>query len=439
MNDPAQPDPRYAQSRRAFARARELMPGGVSSPVRAFKAVGREPITIRRGKGARVTDLDGNHYIDYVLSYGPLILGHAPDRVQAAISKAVTHGMSFGMPTEGESALAELIISAMPSIELVRFVNSGTEATMSAIRLARAATGRAKVIKCTGCYHGHSDSLLVQAGSGAMTLGVPSSPGVPASITANTLLAPYNDLAAMERLLAEVGKDVACILIEPIAGNMGCVPPKAGYLEGLRKLCDTHGVLLIFDEVMTGFRVGWGGAQSLYKIRPDLTCLGKVIGGGVPCAAYGGRKDLMRQISPDGPVYQAGTLSGNPLAMAAGIATLEGLRDGKAYEVLERSGAMLETGLKAAAARAGVPIHCTRVGSMFCPFFTSGPVENHEQALVCDTKAYARFFGVMLDEGVTLPPSQFETWFLSTEHDDGCIEQTLVAADKAFAVVAKHS
>jgi glutamate-1-semialdehyde 2,1-aminomutase len=427
---------RYSRSHRAHERARQLMPGGVSSPVRAYKAVGREPIVIAQGKGARVVDLDGNHYIDYVLSYGPLILGHAPDAVLAAITKAAQRGTSFGMPTEAESALAELVIQAVPSIQLVRFVNSGTEATMSAIRLARAATGRAKIIKCTGCYHGHSDGLLIQAGSGAMTLGVPSSPGVPASITANTILVPFNDLAAVEAALAASPKEIACMLVEPIAGNMGCVPPNPGYLQGLRALCDRHGALLIFDEVMTGFRVAYGGAQSLYGVKPDLTCLGKVIGGGLPCAAYGGREDLMRQVAPDGPVYQAGTLSGNPLAMAAGIATLQALRDGLAYTRLEQASAALEAGLTDAARTAGVPLYCTRVGSMFCPFFSDRPIENYEQALGSDTKAFATFFGVMLDRGVTLPPSQFETWFLSTEHDAECIEQTLAAAREALAAVA---
>ncbi|MCX5660657.1 MAG: glutamate-1-semialdehyde 2,1-aminomutase [Planctomycetota bacterium] len=431
------PDARYRHSSKAFARARGLMPGGVSSPVRAYKSVGRDPIVIRRGKGARVTDIDGNDYIDYVLSYGPLILGHVPEPVQAALTKAVAHGTSFGMPTEAESVLAEMVREAVPSIQLVRFVNSGTEATMSAIRLARAATKRAKIIKFTGCYHGHSDSLLVEAGSGATTLGVPSSPGVPASITSNTLLAPYNDLAAVEQLMKTQGAEIAAILIEPIAGNMGCVPPKPGYLQGLRTLCDKHGVLLIFDEVMTGFRVAWGGAQSIYGVEPDLTCLGKVIGGGVPCAAYGGREDLMRQMAPDGPVYQAGTLSGNPLAMAAGMAMLEALRDGTAYAKLEKASADLESGLKRAADRAGVPLFATRVGSMYCPFFHPGPVENYEQALKSDTKAFTAFFGSMLDQGVVLPPSQYETWFLSTEHDANCIEQTITAAERAFVAAAK--
>ena len=306
------------------------MPGGVNSPVRAYKAVGGDPVTIASGRGATVTDIDGNVYIDYVCGYGPSILGHAPDVVVEAIGRAAGRGVGFGMPTEAETALARLVIDAVPSVELVRFVNSGTEATMSAIRLARGATGRPMIVKCAGCYHGHADGLLVQAGSGATTLGVPSSPGVPPSVTADTLLVPFNDLVAVERAMAEHAGKVACMIVEPIAGNMGCISPKPGYLQGLGDLCDKHGVLLIFDEVMTGFRVAYGGAQSLYGVTPDLTCMGKVVGGGLPCAAYGGRETLMRQMAPDGPVYQAGTLSGNPLAMAAGIATLEALRDGKA-------------------------------------------------------------------------------------------------------------
>jgi glutamate-1-semialdehyde 2,1-aminomutase len=458
-----QPADRYAKSHRAHARAIALMPGGVSSPVRAYKAVGREPVYIQQGKGCRVTDLDGNQYIDYVLSYGPLILGHAPDAVLAAVTKAAQKGTSFGMPAEAESALAALIVDAFPSIDLVRFVNSGTEATMSAIRLARAATGRPKIIKCTGCYHGHSDGLLVQAGSGATTLGVPSSPGVPTGITAHTVLVPYNDLEAVERALAAESGQIAAMIVEPVAGNMGCIPPLEGYLHGLRRLCDQHGALLIFDEVMSGFRVAWGGAQTLYNVRPDLTCLGKVVGGGLPCAAYGGRENLMRQVAPDGPVYQAGTLSGNPLAMAAGIATLEALsdQDAAAYAVLDKAASELALGLHEAAGSAGVltrpdapggsgatgglsasaptsgtggsnPLHITRVGSMLCPFFHPGPIHNYEQALTCDTRAYAAFFNAMLDRGVILPPSQFETWFLSTTHDAAAISQTIEAAREAF-------
>jgi glutamate-1-semialdehyde 2,1-aminomutase len=413
------------------------MPGGVSSPVRAYRAVGRDPIFIKQGKGCSVTDIDGNVYIDYVMSYGPLILGHCPDAVVAAIGKAANRGASFGAPTEGETALAELIISACPSLGLVRFVNSGTEAVMSSIRLARAATGRTGIIKCTGGYHGHSDALLVQAGSGATTLGSPSSPGVPPSVTADTILVPYNNIEAVARALVDHSGHVAAMIVEPVAGNMGCVPPVANYLRGLRELCDRHHALLIFDEVMSGFRVAWGGAQRLYGLTPDLTCLGKVIGGGLPCAAYGGRTDLMRRVAPDGPVYQAGTLSGNPLAMAAGLATLEALADGSAYATLERTSVKLAEGLRDAAARAGVPLQVARVGSMLCPFFSSQPIHNYEQALACDTAAYAKFFGAMLDRGVMLPPSAFETWFVSTAHDNAAIEQTIAAAREAFAAVGR--
>ncbi len=428
---------RYAKSAHAHAKARTLMPGGVNSPVRAYKAVGREPITIARGKGCTVTDIDGNTYVDYVGSYGPLILGHAPEQVIAAITKTAQHGTSFGMPTELETKLAEVVIEAVPSIELVRFVNSGTEAAMSALRLARAATGRSKVIKCIGCYHGHTDAMLVSAGSGATTLGVPSSPGVPESLVKSTLLVPYNDLAAVEAMMKQHRSEIACMAVEPIAGNMGCIPPAPGYLQGLRKLCDDYGVLLLFDEVMTGFRVDYGGAQTLYGVTPDLTCLGKVVGGGLPCAAYGGPADLMRQVAPDGPMYQAGTLSGNPLAMAAGLATLEALRadDFAAYATLEESSRRLEMGLTEAAQSAGVPVNITRVGSMICPFFVreaGDPVTNYAQATNCRTDRFAAFFGMMLDEGVVLPPAQFEAWFISTAHDLHAIEQTIAAASKAF-------
>jgi glutamate-1-semialdehyde 2,1-aminomutase len=431
------PTNRYAQSASIFARAQQLMPGGVSSPVRAYKAVGCDPIVIRSGKGAIVTDVDGNEFIDYVCAYGPLILGHAPDAVLAAISKAAARGTSFGMPTEAENTLAELVIDRFPSCEKVRFVNSGTEAAMSAIRLARAATAREKIVKCTGCYHGHSDSLLVQAGSGATTLGVPSSPGVPPSITSNTLLIPYNDLDSLRKLLERQATEIACIVVEPIAGNMGCVPPLPGYLQGLRDLCDRFDVLLLFDEVMTGFRVSRGGAQALYQIKPDLTCLGKVIGGGLPCAAYGGRADLMQLVAPQGPVYQAGTLSGNPLAMAAGIATLQALDDPALYDQLDRTTAALVDGLAKAAKLAAVPVQLTRVGSMLGLFFSDQPIHNYEQALRCRTDRFAAFFRTMLDQGVVLAPSQYEAWFVSTEHDEAVIKRTLAAAAKAFAAAAE--
>jgi len=427
---------RYAQSREAFELARRWIPGGVNSPVRAYKAVGREPVVVRSGQGARVTDLDGNTYVDYVGSYGPLILGHGAGPVLAAVADAAAAGLSFGMPTEAETRLARIVCQAVESIERVCFVNSGTEATMSAIRLVRAATGREAIIKFTGCYHGHSDGLLVQAGSGATTLGVPSSPGVPVSVTQHTLLAPFNNLDAVGALFDQHRDGVAGVIVEPIAGNMGCIPPRKGFLEGLRALCDRYGALLIFDEVMTGFRVAYGGAQSLYSVTPDLTCLGKVIGGGLPCAAYGGPESLMRRLAPDGPVYQAGTLSGNPLAMAAGIATLEQLNRPGVYESLETAGEALVAGLRNQAAQAGVAVHCTRVGSMVCCFFAQPPVENYQQALGCDTQAFGVFFRCMLDLGVVLPPSQFETWFISTQHDRGCIEETIEAAGKAFDAVA---
>lgn len=420
------------QSAAAFEAARKLLPGGVNSPVRAYKSVGRDPITIAGGQGATVTDVDGNTYIDYVGSFGPLILGHAPPHVIEAITRTAAKGTSFGMPTELETQLAQLVVDAVPSVEVVRFVNSGTEATMSAIRLARGATGRSKVIKCTGCYHGHSDGLLVQAGSGATTLGVPSSPGVPDAITSETLLVPFNDLDAISDAMSD---QVACVIVEPIAGNMGTIPPGDGYLQGLRAICDEHGAILIFDEVMTGFRVAYGGAQSLYGVSPDLTCMGKVVGGGLPCAAYGGREDLMRQMAPDGPVYQAGTLSGNPLAMAAGIATLQVLRDSDAYDQLEQSSAALAKGLADAASDAGVAVSIVRVGSMLTCFFNANAPANYDQACSSDTDAFTTFFGGMLDGGVVLPPSQFETWFVSTAHDAATIEQTVEAARGAFQLL----
>ncbi len=416
------------------------MPGGVSSPVRAYGAVGSEPVFAATGRGPYLTDLDGNRYIDYVCSFGPLIHGHAAPPVLRAIQEAAAVGTSFGLPTEAETRLAEMVTQAVPSIDVVRFVNSGTEATLSAIRLARSATGRSKLIKCTGGYHGHADALLVEAGSGAATLGVPSSPGVPQGVTADTLILPFNDADAAARLFDEHGDTIACMIIEPVAGNMGCVPPQVRYLERLRELCDHSGALLVFDEVMTGFRVAYGGAQELYTVLPDLTCLGKILGGGLPCAAYGGREEIMRLLAPDGTTYQAGTLSGNPLAMAAGIATLEALRDGQAYARLEQTGAALAAGLNRGAADADVPVYVTRVGSMIGCFFTGderqGTVVNYEQAAACDTGAFALFFNAMLERGVLLPPSQFETWFISTSHDKVCVEQTVAAAYEAFKVVA---
>jgi glutamate-1-semialdehyde 2,1-aminomutase len=439
MPDPNRP---LANSQAAFARARELMPGGVSSPVRAFKAVGGTPVFIREGQGATVKDADGNPYIDYVASYGPLIAGHANERVVAALSKAIGRGTSFGFPTEAEAQLAQTIVEAFPSgaVEMVRFVNSGTEAAMSAIRLARAATSRDIVVKCIGCYHGHADALLVEAGSGALTLGTPSSPGVPKSVTSTTALVHYNDLDGARTVFEKNPGKIAAFLVEPVAGNMGVVPPAAGYLEGLRQLCSHHGALLIFDEVMTGFRVAWGGAQVRYNVTPDLTVLGKVIGGGVPCAAYGGPRRLMELISPAGAVYQAGTLSGNPLAMAAGLSTLEILKEPGAYNTLERRSSMLAEGLIDAANSAGVPITLNRVGSMLTPFFRNAPgetVSNFTHATAGNTKAYATFFHAMLDAGVHLAPSQYEAMFVGLAHTDEQIEQTIRAAEKAFAAVAK--
>jgi glutamate-1-semialdehyde 2,1-aminomutase len=429
-------------SEAAFMRARQLMPGGVSSPVRAFKAVGGKPLFIQEADGCFITDLDGNRYIDYVGSYGPMIVGHANERVMAALSKTIGRGTSYGAPTEWENRLAATIIGALPAVEMVRFVNSGTEATMSAIRLARAATGRDLVVKCIGCYHGHVDSLLVEAGSGALTLGTPSSPGIPLSITSTTLLAPYNDLAAAQKLFEQHGDKIACFAVEPVAGNMGLVIPAAGYLEGLRKLCTQYGALLLFDEVMTGFRVAWGGAQVRYNVAPDLTCLGKVIGGGLPVGAYGGRREIMEQVSPAGPVYQAGTLSGNPLAMNAGIATLEILEEPGAYEQLEAASAKLENGLADAAAHCGLPIALNRVGSMLGLFFIREPglaVNSFADAVACDTAAFATFFHAMLDEGVYLAPSQFEALFVSLAHDDVAINATIDAARNAFAAVVRSS
>jgi glutamate-1-semialdehyde 2,1-aminomutase len=427
-----------ARSEEAFLKARQVMPGGVSSPVRAFKAVGGTPLFVKEAAGCVLTDIDGNDYIDYVLSYGPMIVGHANERVVAALSKAIGRGSSYGAPTEAEVDLAEEIVAALPGMEMVRFVNSGTEAVMSAIRLARAATGRDVIVKCIGGYHGHADELLVDAGSGALTHGTPSSPGVPASTTANTISVHYNDLDHARAVFAQHPGRIACFIVEPVAGNMGLIPPAAGYLQGLRELCDQHGALLLFDEVMTGFRVAWGGAQVLYGVRPDITTLGKVIGGGLPVGAFAARRELMEMISPAGSVYQAGTLSGNPLAMAAGIATLEILHEGGAYEQLEARSAKLADGLKQAAANAAIPVAINRVGSMIGLFFTAAsdePVHNYAQATACDAKRFAEFFHHMLERGVYLAPSQFEALFVGLAHDEAAIDATLDAAGGAFKLL----
>jgi glutamate-1-semialdehyde 2,1-aminomutase len=427
-----------SKSQTAFERARRVIPGGVDSPVRAFGAVGGEPIFLHEGRGCRVVDVDGNSYIDYVCSWGPLIAGHAHPKVVEAIRNAAGRGSSFGAPTEAETQLAERICDAMDGVEKVRFVNSGTEAAASAVRLARGASGRELIVKFAGCYHGHVDALLVAAGSGATTFGTPSSPGIPAGTTAATLLAEYNDLAGVERLFAAHGERIAAVLVEPVAGNMGVVPPAPGFLAGLRRLCDRHGALLIFDEVITGFRVARGGAQALFGVTADLTILGKIIGGGLPVGAYGGRAGIMDQIAPTGPVYQAGTLSGNPLAMAAGIATLELLAELGVYEQLEARSSVLAAGLEAAAAAAGFPTCHTRVGSMLCTFFTEGPVTDYASARRADTRAYAAFFHAMLARGVYLAPSQFETMFVSLAHEPAEIESTVAAAEAAFAEAGRR-
>ena len=430
---------RIPKSAAAFRRGGKVLVGGVNSPVRAFAAVGGTPPVIERAKGSRLTDIDGNEYIDYVGSYGPAILGHAPEPVVTAICKAIHKGLGYGAPTEAETLLAEAVLSAVDSVEKIRFVSSGTEATMSAIRLARGATGRDKVLKFIGCYHGHGDALLVSAGSGATTLGVPSSPGVPAGATADTVLVPYNDVAAVEAAFEEHA-EIAAVLVEPVAGNMGVVPPADGFLEGLRALCDDHGALLIFDEVMTGFRVSLGGAQERYGVRPDITTLGKVIGGGMPVGAFGGSAEIMSHLAPEGPVYQAGTLSGNPAAMAAGLATLRELRAEGFYEALEQTAAALEAGLRKAAHSAGVgeKVCFQRVGSMVCCFFTPGPVRNYEDATASNTDAFAAWFHAMLDAGIYLAPSQFEALFVSAAHGEEEIGQTCDAAVRAFGKAAKR-
>jgi glutamate-1-semialdehyde 2,1-aminomutase len=415
-----------------FREAQKFIPGGVNSPVRAFKSVGADPLFIQKAAGPRIFDVDGNEFIDYVGSWGPMILGHCHPTVVAAIKQAVENGASFGAPTEQEIILAEMVVKAVPSIEMVRMVSSGTEATMSAIRLARGYTGRDKILKFSGCYHGHADSLLVKAGSGAATFGVPDSPGVPQDFAKHTLTATYNDLESVNRLIAENKGEIACIIVEPVAGNMGTVPPREGFLEGLRAICTNEGIILIFDEVMSGFRVAYGGAQELYGVTPDMTTLGKIIGGGLPVGAFGGQKEIMKNLSPSGGVYQAGTLSGNPLAMTAGIETLKLLQAEGFYKRLEEKSAYLAAGIAQAAKDAGYPIYSTRVGSMICAFFTKGEVHDWDTAAACDTKAFAKYFRTMLEAGIYLAPSQFETAFVSIAHSEDDLDRTIAAARSAF-------
>jgi len=424
------------RSKKLFSRAQKRIPGGVNSPVRAFRSVGGEPRFIRSGRGCHVVDVDGNSYIDFLGSWGPLILGHCPPEVQAALRGQISRGTSFGASTENEVILAEMIAEAMPSIEKVRLVNSGTEATMSAIRLARAFTGRNKIIKFDGCYHGHVDSLLVKAGSGVATLGLPDSLGVQPQDCSSTISIRYNDAEMVQRVLESNRSEVAAVIIEPVAGNMGTVLPAKGFLRRLRKLTREHGVLLIFDEVISGFRLSYGGAQEILKIRPDLTCLGKIIGGGLPVGAYGGHREIMKWVAPEGPVYQAGTLSGNPLAVAAGIAALKALKQPGIYAKLERMTAEVIGGLRNAAAEAAVPVEINTIGSMFTVFFTSLPVTDFQTAKASDTGRYAKFFHALLDRGVYFPPSQFETCFVSLAHTPNNIRATIHAAREAFRAAA---
>ena len=427
-----------SRSEELFEQAQAVIPGGVNSPVRAFKGVGGKPVFIKKARGARLYDVDGKEYIDYIGSWGPMILGHSHPDVIAAVRDQALAGLSFGAPTELETRLARLVREMVPSMELLRMVNSGTEATMSAIRLARGFTGRERIIKFEGCYHGHSDALLVKAGSGALTLGVPNSPGVPAALAELTITLTYNDLAGVEQTFKELGDEIACVIIEPVAGNMNCVPPVPGFLEGLRRLCDQHGTVLIFDEVMTGFRVALGGAQALYNVKPDLTTLGKIIGGGLPVGAFGGRKDIMEHLAPLGPVYQAGTLSGNPLAMAAGLATLENLAVPGFHDTLGAKTSALLQGLQAKADAAGIAFTTTQAGGMFGLFFTDqSEVNCFSAVMACDSQRYAQFFHGMLAHGIYLAPSAFEAGFISIAHGQAELHATLAAAEKAFAGLSR--
>lgn len=424
----------YEKSIEAFKEAVGLMPGGVNSPVRAFKSVKMDPIFMARGKGSKIYDIDGNEYIDYVLSWGPLILGHTNDQVVEAIKKVAELGTSFGAPSLIENELAKLVIERVPSVEIIRMVSSGTEATMSALRLARGYTGRDKIVKFEGSYHGHGDSLLIKAGSGVATLGLPDSPGVPEGVAKNTITVPYNDLDSLKVAFEQFGEDIAAVIVEPVAGNMGVVPPLPGFLEGLRDITTQYGSLLIFDEVMTGFRVGYNCAQGYYGVTPDLTCLGKVIGGGLPVGAYGGRADIMSQIAPSGPIYQAGTLSGNPLAMSAGLATLSQLTP-EDYVEFERKADILEKGIKAAAEKYEIPHTVNRAGSMVGFFFTNEHVYNYEKAKTSNLEYFTTYYREMANQGVFLPPSQFEGLFLSTAHSDEDIQKTVEAIEKSFSVI----
>lgn len=416
-------------SHKLFEKAKAIIPGGVNSPVRAFRAVGGNPVFISHAKGSKLYDVDGNSYIDYVGSWGPMILGHANHEVAEALKKAIDNGTSFGAPTELEVEMAELVIDCIPSVEVVRMVNSGTEASMSAIRVARGYTNRNKIVKCEGCYHGHVDSLLVEAGSGATTFGVPTSPGILPEVAKNTLTVPYNDLDAFERMVNENRGEIACFIVEPVPGNMGCLEPKPGYLEGLRKITAKEGIVLIFDEVMSGFRVALGGAQARFGVTPDMTIFGKVIGGGLPVGAYGGKREIMEKVSPAGPVYQAGTLSGNPLAMTAGIVTLKALKKPGVYEELETKSKRLCDGIAAAAERAGISAFHTRVGAMFTTFFQKGPVCDYASAKNSDTELFGKYFLGMLNHGVNLAPSQFEAGFMSLAHTNEDIDATIAAAE----------
>ena len=421
------------KSAKLFAEAQQYIPGGVNSPARAFKAVEMDPPFVIRGNGSKLYDEDGNEYIDYVQSFGPLILGHRHPKVIAALQECLEIGTSFGAPTALETEMAKLVVDMVPSVEMVRMVNSGTEATMSALRVARGYTQRDKIVKFAGNYHGHADHLLIKAGSGALTLGVPTSPGVPQSIAQNTITAPYNNLETLKEIFAAEGDSIAAVILEPVAGNMGCVPPQPGFLEGVRKLTKEYGSLLIFDEVMTGFRVSLGGAQQYYNVDPDLTCLGKVIGGGLPVGAYGGKREIMEQVAPVGPVYQAGTLSGNPLAMTAGLATLKALKEPGVFEEIEQKAAKLCEGLKAAAEEEGIAVKTTRVGSMFGLFFSDQDIIDFDSVDSCDLGKFTKYFNTMLQEGIYFAPSQFEAGFMSLAHTDKDIEHTIAAAKKAFS------